>query len=83
MGSWSSSSTAFRRKLVSLDGSIELLRAGVGLAGVVTWTEKLTTSYAWTGFDIKDLATGYMKGPRAWTFMYEGVVNSETRVRDQ
>jgi len=24
------------------------------------------------GFDIKDLATGYMKGPRAWTFMYEG-----------
>jgi ubiquinone/menaquinone biosynthesis C-methylase UbiE len=24
------------------------------------------------GFDIKDLATGYMKGPKAWTFMYEG-----------
>jgi len=24
------------------------------------------------GFDIKDLATGYIKGPRAWTFMYEG-----------
>jgi ubiquinone/menaquinone biosynthesis C-methylase UbiE len=24
------------------------------------------------GFDIEDLATGYMKGPRAWTFMYEG-----------
>jgi ubiquinone/menaquinone biosynthesis C-methylase UbiE len=24
------------------------------------------------GFDLKDLATGYMKGPRAWTIMYEG-----------
>jgi len=39
----------FRRKLVWLDGSIDLLRAGVGLAGVVTWTEKLTTSYAGPG----------------------------------
>jgi ubiquinone/menaquinone biosynthesis C-methylase UbiE len=24
------------------------------------------------GFEIKDFATGYMKGPKAWTFMYEG-----------
>lgn len=28
------------------------------------------------GFQIQDLETGYMKGPRAWTFIYEGSAKS-------
>ena len=69
---YSSSSTDWRRKRTFGDGKSRLTPLWTKIGGGCHLNCPIRNLIASAGFDIGRLQTGYMKGPKPMTFMYEG-----------